>query len=259
MKISVWTFLAVCLLGNISASSIPNETSHSSAQNNSTAVVSDERHVQPGQSKRSNNEQLAKKIDAITRAPSSAMIEIAKMVEQGVAPDVILSFVENSSVAYSPSAADILYLHERGVPSQVITAVIRRGGELRANASRMYAENQNRNAVAPAKAGNSNQNISAAASMTQPAVSYVYNYPQPYPVYVPVTYPIYSSSYALPSYSIYSTYAYRPFYHHYPVSYYRSCYPRFSYGVSFGSRGSHARIGFGNSFGHFGRAGCRVR
>jgi hypothetical protein len=62
---------------------------------------------------------------------SHGLQEIVRMVQSGTDTNVVLSFIENSPIAYSPSADDIIRLHNLGVPSPVIIALLRHGGRMR--------------------------------------------------------------------------------------------------------------------------------
>ena len=62
---------------------------------------------------------------------SGNLDEVVKLFQSGVDEGVILAFVQNSPVANQPSADEIIRLRELGISSDVITAVLRRGGELR--------------------------------------------------------------------------------------------------------------------------------
>ena len=62
---------------------------------------------------------------------SSGLEEIVRMVQSGADTNVVLSFIENSPVAYSPGADDVIALHKLGVPSSVIVALLQHGGRLR--------------------------------------------------------------------------------------------------------------------------------
>src|SRR5262249_39735257 len=61
---------------------------------------------------------------------SSGLDEVVKLTKAGVDESVILAFVQNSSVAYHPSAQEIIKLRELGISSAVITALLHRGEEL---------------------------------------------------------------------------------------------------------------------------------
>ena len=65
---------------------------------------------------------------------SEGVAEVAKMRAANVDVPVVQSFVENSPTPYRLSADDIVYLHEHSVEPAIITAMIKRGAELRAQA-----------------------------------------------------------------------------------------------------------------------------
>ncbi len=200
---------------------------------------------------------------------SSGIAEIVKMVEGGVEPTVIDAYIQNAYVPFSPSAAEIISLHELGVSSHLITALIRRGGELRAQQAQASKEMQSRLAQQQSVAVASNYQQAAPAAytpLTQPVSyndylnsypSYAYSYPAySYPY---VGYPAYS--YASPFYSSYYFWPYRSY--RYPVRSYGYCAPyspRLNFSVGIGARprpSLHSSVR--TSFGHQGRAIGRIR
>jgi hypothetical protein len=118
--------------------------------------------------------------------------DILKMADAKLDADVIKAFIKNSSTPYDPTVPEIIALKEHGLSSEILTVVIERGGEVRAQ-------------MAKARQGN-------AAPYTQPPYP---NAPAPYapapandydtaqPVYAayPYPYPVYSYSYLYPGYS----------------------------------------------------------
>ncbi len=164
------------------------------------------------------------------------MTEIVKMQESGLEPAVIQSYIENSSIAYRPSADDLVYLHDNKVPSSLVTALIKRGAELRAQAQVAQKESQERAAA--------QQTATAAAARASAPVP-VYTPPaQPVyvaapPVYAVAAYP--SSTYAAPAYS---SYCY-PSYSYYPRSYVNGGYGNYGYGAP-RNFGCSVNLGFGS-------------
>src|SRR5206468_8567330 len=63
---------------------------------------------------------------------STGITDILKMIDAKVDVEVIKAYIKNSLVAYNPASAEIIALKERGVPNEVLTVLIQRGGELRA-------------------------------------------------------------------------------------------------------------------------------
>src|ERR1051326_5653135 len=68
--------------------------------------------------------------------------EVAKMYRNGVDADVIMNYIEHSSVPYHLNADEIVRLHEAGVPRQVSTALIRHGAKVQQEAAVAYAQSQ---------------------------------------------------------------------------------------------------------------------
>jgi hypothetical protein len=190
---------------------------------------------------------------------SFGLDEVVKMVQSGVAPDVISAYIDNSTVPYYATADDVVRLHELGVPPSVTAALIRHGGKLRAQ------QKANQEALAQQQAPTPNYSAATTYSYPTPqptSVNYNHTYPS-YPVYP-------ASSYVYPSYSyasypsFYFSYS-RPFSYRYYYPY--NCYPRHSYypRTHFYYPRTHFRsgvsVGFGSGRFHHGspRIQARVR
>ncbi len=61
-----------------------------------------------------------------------ALEAIARMAEAKVGTRTVLAFIANSPLAYNLSPRDIIALKERGVPDEVITALVKHGAKMRA-------------------------------------------------------------------------------------------------------------------------------
>jgi len=163
---------------------------------------------------------------------SPGIPEILKMIDAKVDIEVIKAYIKNSLVAYNPQPSEIIALKDRGVPNEVLTVLIQRGGELRAQAP-----------AQPARAP-------AIAPPYDSGTPYVYG-SQPGMPYE-TAYPDYGYSY--PSYpSLYSYYSYGyPYYGYsswYWPSFYFGYYPyhgyhHYGYGYGYG----HHYSGYGNHF-----------
>ena len=146
---------------------------------------------------------------------SSGIADIVKMVDAKVDPEVIKTYLKSSPVAYNPSATEIIALKEHGVGPELLTAMLQRGAELRAESTRAAAPAPN--PVAP-------QVMPGAVNPYAP----VYDYSPP-PVYQSFTYP--SSLYVSPSYS----YASPVYYGGYDFGYSWPWYwPSFYFGCGYG-------------------------
>ena len=62
---------------------------------------------------------------------SAGVADIIKMFDSKVDIEVIQTYIRNSAVPYYLSATEIILLKERGIPNEIIAALIQRGGELR--------------------------------------------------------------------------------------------------------------------------------
>src|SRR5438067_13277482 len=63
---------------------------------------------------------------------SPGIAEILKMADAKVDVGVIKAYIRNSPTAYNPTANEIVVLKERGLSDEILTAMLQRGGELRA-------------------------------------------------------------------------------------------------------------------------------
>ena len=129
---------------------------------------------------------------------SAGITDLIKMADAKVPADVMKAFVATSPIAYRPVADEIILMQQRGVPADVLTAMLQRGAEVR----------------------NQFQSLRAAqAAAAQTAA--------PPPAYAP---PAYANAPA-PVYDYNSVPAYADYSYSYPVSY-PSYYP-YNYGVSY--------------------------
>jgi hypothetical protein len=184
--------------------------------------------------------------------------EVVKMHQGGVEAGVILNYIENSSVPYHLSAEEVVRLRDIGVPSQVITTMIRHGAKVQQQQNAATAVIQQK-ATEEARAASANFNPYSAPDYSQPApvVNYTYAYPtyvNAYPAYVyPRYYPSYYSYYSYPRYC-YSS----PYYYRYGYPGYRYCYPYGGYG-HYRGYGHYPHYAVGATFGHSPRVSARVR
>ncbi len=164
---------------------------------------------------------------------SAPLREIVQMFDSGINPTVIQAYVESSSIAYQPNGDEIIYLHEHGIPSSIISAMIQRGASLREQTAAAQAE-----AVAQADAP-----APANASTPPP--------PSPVPNPAEIVSPTYDSAssptyiYASPGYA-YGAYPSYGFVYSTPYFYSRPCaafggYHRFSRPLCSGRGFRHCR------------------
>jgi len=179
---------------------------------------------------------------------SPALEAIVKLSKAGVAESVTLAYIQASPTPYSLDAQDILRLRERGVASQVVTAMMQHGDELR----RAAAE-ASKQTTTSASAPTYQSTAPAVTAPTPATVTYVQapSYPASSVSVTYIGYPRYNS------YSGYYGYGYGgagyPTYYSYAPQYgYGYCGPRIGFGV--GYRGVYA----GYSRGYYGGYGrCR--
>jgi hypothetical protein len=131
--------------------------------------------------------------------------DVVKLYSSGVDKEVIVSYVENSKVAYQLNANDIIQLHELGMPSDVVAVMIRHGAQVLQqgiDASLQYQqEAAAQSQAADAAAANTYAAPTAApAPQSSVSVTYIggnpgngfYSYPAYYPSYYPYAYSYYS-------------------------------------------------------------------
>src|SRR2546422_6084589 len=71
---------------------------------------------------------------AVSIGYSPGIGEVLKMVDAKVDGTIIKAYIKNSPTAYNPNANEIIALKQRGVGDDIITTLIQRGGEVRAQA-----------------------------------------------------------------------------------------------------------------------------
>ena len=170
---------------------------------------------------------------------SPGVADIVKLVDAKVDAEVIRSYVKNSPTAYNPSATEIIALKDHGVAPEVLTAMLQRGAEVRAQSM---------------QAAQAAQQASPEAAAPY-APDYDYGTQPVYPNY-PYTYPV--SSYVYPSYDYaYPGYSYGWSDYGYGWPYY---WPSFYFGLGgygyrypyyYGGRGYYGR-GYYRGRGYYG-------
>lgn len=126
--------------------------------------------------------------------------QVVKMYRGGIGKEVIVNYINTTSLPYQMSADDILYLQSLGLPQEVTLAMIVRGGELQqqANVQQTAAATAAAYpAIAPYSAPPAQNEPIVVPSTPAPAVapsvtyigsdySYPYYYDYGYPYYWPV-------------------------------------------------------------------------
>jgi hypothetical protein len=139
---------------------------------------------------------------------SAGINDVVNLVQSGVEDSVVIAFIKSSSVAFQPSADEILKLRGLGISSPAITAMLERGGELR------------RQAPATPPVAYPGYNPSAPAPAAQPAPTYAETTAAEPVSAEPVSSVVYiGSSYPAYTYPYYNYYSYYPWGWYYPFSY----------------------------------------
>lgn len=177
---------------------------------------------------------------------SPAIRDILKMLDAKVDIEVVKAYIKSSSIAFNPTASDIIELKRRGVPDELITTLMQRGAEVRAQMAQAVAAQGN----VPLSAPNAPPQGYGYDYSTAPAYPYT-DYASDYPYYPYYGYPYYANGYPY-NYWWYNAYPwafYSPFFfgrgfhdfdrfHHFDRG-----FDRFHGGRSFAFQG---RGGFGN-------------
>src|SRR5437867_2095420 len=137
MKTGSFSILLLCGLqaglGPLALAAAPAKTQNSAVPVYN-AAPQDPAPVKPAPADAETNTSKVKQmLKAMTLSPG--LDEIMRLKKAGVDDAVILSFIQNSPVAYRPSAQEVLDLRESGVSTQIITAMLQHGGELRQKAA----------------------------------------------------------------------------------------------------------------------------
>jgi hypothetical protein len=113
------------------------------------------------------------------RAPSDAekhaagVDEVVQMVQAGVSTEVIKTYIENSPIAYSLSATDIIALKNHAVPDDLTMAMVKRGATLK----RLVSQLNSLNAM-PARYSASNRRYGSLDPESYDYFQYYYLYPR---------------------------------------------------------------------------------
>jgi hypothetical protein len=174
---------------------------------------------------------------------SAGVPEILRMHEAGVDKSVLLAFVQSSSVAYHPSAREVIYLRDEGLSPEIISAMLKRGGELRDRAADLQREELRTRQVeqpapaapapAPAEPAQPQPSTTVVPQTTQ--VVYDSTPVYTYPARNYISFPYYGYGYVRPSWYGYS-YANCGSYYgpSFGFGYRSACYPRLGFSVGFG-------------------------
>ncbi len=209
-------------------------------------------------------ERLKEKVDAINAAAGTGtrMQDVVKLVKAGVNTGVIETYVRNSRIP-APTPEDLVYLHEQGVPEDIVKALIEHGQSAKASGTSAVGAPGQTDPQQVAQPGVTYNNY----VNNPPAQNYVYNAPSQTPQIV--TYPDYSttgyyqnnSSLLIIPYNPYRNYGYysspfysgyyAPPYYSYGYGYGYGCGPYRYYGSYYG--GSYYRGGYYHGgYGHYG-------
>ena len=162
-----------------------------------------------------NSPLMLRAADTLTVSPSVA--QVVKLHDSGVSGDVVLAYVKETPIS-KPNADEVLYMTEKGIPKEVIVAML---------SKRVWADTPAPQSQ-PAPAQYQTQ-LPPAVSTAQPATQTVVHQPAPTVTYVSPP-PVYS-------------YYYSPYYY--------DPWPAVAVGIGFGYGWGH----WGWGHGHWGHGG----
>ena len=219
-------FTAILLSSAVAAFAADNPTTNPPAVSQTIVVTPP---APPGASVQKLNETIR----IVNTAPPQTVTEVVKMSDAGVDEKTILTYV-TSAPAIVLKADDIIYLHEHGISTGVITAMLQRAPQV---------------PIAQ---------VPAVQPQQQPPPAAYYPAPVAQPVYVPTPEVVYSAPY--PYYEYYPWYPSiviggsfgfgRPFFHH---NFYGGFhhFPTFRPGFHTGFRGGFHTVSHGGFHGGF--------
>jgi hypothetical protein len=167
---------------------------------------------------------------------SGGIPEIVKLSKSGVAPSVVEQYINSSQFPFKTSVDDVLYLHKEGVPDEIITALMKRGEEIRRAQIAFHAAELPMRAPAPVAQPQAIDQTSGQVPIPSAAPAYYSPAPQPM-VYAPPVPATYVAPYPYPAYPYYPNY--------YGYAYGPGYYPGISVGFGFPFRGG---FGFHGGF-----------
>jgi hypothetical protein len=111
--------------------------------------------------------------------------KIVELAKSGVDVETQVAFIQSTAVAYRLTAEEILRLHKSGVPSEVITALIRHGSEVREQMKEELKSRQNQTVrqAEPAQVTPTYSQAPTYYAAPQPVYPYSYSYSYAYPSY----------------------------------------------------------------------------
>jgi len=177
---------------------------------------------------------------------SNGVADVVKMLDAGVSREIVLAYAQNSPVPYRLGANEIIALKDRGVPADILTALIVRGGEVRGQSIAGAMPPQPVNPGLAWPGGPESQPQPPAYGPQESP--YPYEYPTQ-PAYYGEPYN-YAPACSYPAYYYPSYYSYYPYYPYYPSYslwwwsnpwFYRS-YAHYGYGRGFHSYNHYANF-----------------
>jgi hypothetical protein len=131
--------------------------------------------------------------------------EVVKMYQGGINKDVIVNYIDNTSLAYHLSADGIIYLHNLGMPQEITKAMILRDGQLQQQQAMRppYPQNYGQQPMPPPLAAPNGYGYDASQPPPQVAAP---STPPPDVTVIGSDYPVYDAGY--------------PYYYNYGYPYY---------------------------------------
>lgn len=145
--------------------------------------------------------------------------QVLKLQQAGLSTDVLINYVNSANASFSLRADDIVYLHNAGVPQEVITAMQQKQAPVAQNTAPAPAQQPVQSQPETTMVNPPSPQPSTTTVVTQPPVVYT------------------SPTYVYPSYPSY------PYYGYYGSPYYYGPSIRLGFGWGWGGHGWHGGYG----------------
>jgi len=160
---------------------------------------------------------------------------VLKLSQAKIGEDIIVSYIQSSGLSYSVAAADIIYLHEEGVSSRVISTML--------TEQKKFNDLAAQTAVPSTPPTSAQLSTAPATTVVQPYAPSSVSYAQP--AQSPTVIVMRDSSPRLVDYGIYPFYG-NSFYPRYGYEGYGHSYPSASFSIGFGA--GHFGTGYRGGF-----------
>jgi hypothetical protein len=96
----------------------------------------------------------------------SGVRQVVKLLQAGISKDIVINYINSTTLSYHVNADGIIYLHYIGVPQDVVQTLISRDGQLQQLAAQYYYQQQQIAAAANAAASQASAQSSVVVPTT---------------------------------------------------------------------------------------------